>query len=128
MILALLNIASVPGQILTGALCDRIEYWQVMLGSALISIVAIFALLRVGDTFPKVAGFAVLLGLTVSDLSLLLSPTTVEHSAPNHRRAASPPPGFPPPSTSAPMQPSVPPPLKPPLYSATSPLREDSLV
>lgn len=84
LVLSVLNASSVPGQILTGALCDRsaplptssrdivnpthnfsrrFPYPNVMFCSASVCAATIFGLLRVGDTLPKMFGFSVLLGL-----------------------------------------------------------------
>lgn len=62
-VLSVLNAASVPGQILTGFLCDRIPYPTVMLASALACLIVIFTLLRVVDTVAKAFGFSLLIGL-----------------------------------------------------------------
>ncbi|KAL8281017.1 hypothetical protein RQP46_006696 [Phenoliferia psychrophenolica] len=63
LVLSVLNAASIPGQILTGAFCDRVPYTNVMLCSAVVCIAGIFGLLRVGDTLPKMFGFAILIGV-----------------------------------------------------------------
>ena len=65
LVLSVLNAASVPGQILTGALCDRFPYTRVQAVSGSVCTICIFALLRVADTLPRVMGFAVLIGLIV---------------------------------------------------------------
>ncbi|ORY55965.1 major facilitator superfamily domain-containing protein [Leucosporidium creatinivorum] len=77
-ILALFNVFQVPGQILTGALCDRYPYSAVMLGSASVTTLAIFTILRVGDSFAKVAGFAVLVGLTGGGFSSIWFPASTD--------------------------------------------------
>lgn len=78
LVLSVLNAAAIPGQILTGALCDRYAYTRVMAISASVCTICIFALLRVADTLPRVMGFAVLIGLIVRSFFLLVQAGTNE--------------------------------------------------
>ncbi|KAI5475279.1 MFS general substrate transporter [Pseudohyphozyma bogoriensis] len=80
--LSLLNIASTPGQIFTGGLCDIFPYPYVMLGSGLLSVVGIFAILRVADTLAKVLGLSILLGATAGGFSSCWFPACTDVAGP----------------------------------------------